>query len=316
MNRSVVFFLLVLTIIIFNGCHKNDDNPVTPSSPSTWTRVSAGLPNTIFVSLFVKGSNLYAGSDSGAFLSTNNGINWKSISNGLPKGFIRSFIVKDANLFAGGDSGIYVSTNNGMSWVSANNGISPKCTYCMAISGNNIFAADGGVCLSTNSGNSWNTLNTGFTLGTEIFSVATNGTNIFAGGLYGAFLSTNNGSNWSTIDSGLAGSYVNVYSFAFLGSNVFAGLYGMGVYLSTNNGNSWSPMNTGLSNLWLGQLIVSGYNLFVGSSNGVYLSTNNGSIWTNMALPESAGSVGDRALAVNGSYLFVGTISGVWRYPI
>jgi photosystem II stability/assembly factor-like uncharacterized protein len=100
-----------------------------------------------------------------------------------------------------------------------------------------------------------------------------------------------------------------------MGSNLFAGLYGMGVYISTNNGKNWNPLNNGLSDLWIGSIIVSGSNLFVGSQmSGVYYSTDNGLTWTNMELPKSAG--GALALVVNGSYLYAGTFTGIWRYPI
>ncbi len=90
MNRSIAIFLVLLSIILCNGC-KNNNNPITPGSSPTWTQVNTGLTSTNVVALFNSGSNLYVGSDSGAFLSTNNGTNWKSISNGLPKGSIYCF---------------------------------------------------------------------------------------------------------------------------------------------------------------------------------------------------------------------------------
>jgi hypothetical protein len=41
-----------------------------------------------------------------------------------------------------------------------------------------------------------------------------------------------------------------------------------GVYLSTNNGTSWTAFNNGLINPDVNALVVSGSNIFAGSSGG------------------------------------------------
>mgnify|MGYP002867510107 FL=1 len=64
------------------------------------------------------------------------------------------------NLFAGTSIGTYLSTNNGTSWTAVNNGSAGGSVYAFAVSGSNIFAATqaydltGGLYLSTNSGTS------------------------------------------------------------------------------------------------------------------------------------------------------------------
>ncbi len=151
----------------------------------------------------------------------------------------------------------------------------------------------------------------------QVFAVAVNGRNLFAGTLGGAFLSTNNGSSWTPIDSGFTGTYVNVHTFAFIGSNIFAGLYTKGVYLSTNNGTTWGIVNLGLTNLGVTTLAVSGSNLFAGTTGGVFLSTNNGSTWVDVGLTEPTGGI--QSLAANNTFLFAGTVGiggGVWRRPL
>jgi len=106
-----------------------------------------------------------------------------------------------------------------------------------------------------------------------------------------------------------------VISFAFSGSNLFAGTGVGGVFLSTNNGTSWTA--TGLKRAWVCALAVSpngagGTNLFAGTEGGVFLSTNNGTSWTATGLTNRDVI----AFAVSGTNLFAGTWGGgVWRRP-
>jgi hypothetical protein len=62
-----------------------------------------------------------------------------------------------------------------------------------------------------------------------VYSLATSGTNIFAGA-YGAgiLLSTNNGASWTAVNNGLTNRYV--YALAVSGTNLFAGTAFVGVW--------------------------------------------------------------------------------------
>jgi phosphodiesterase/alkaline phosphatase D-like protein len=96
--------------------------------------------------------------------------------------------------------------------------------------------------------------------------------------------------------------------FAVAGANSFAGTAGDGVFLSTNNGTSWKAVNIGLTNTMIHTLVVSGPNLFAGTSGGVFLSTNNGTTWTATATTNPQVFT----LAVSGPNLFAGTAGGVY----
>ena len=73
--------------------------------------------DTLVTSLAVSGTNLFAGTGGGVFLSTNNGTSWKQVNNGLMDTNILSLAVSGTNLFAGTyGSGVFLSTNNGASW--------------------------------------------------------------------------------------------------------------------------------------------------------------------------------------------------------
>src|ERR1035438_3609817 len=99
------------------------------------------------------------------------------------------------------------------------NGVS---VFCMVLNDVNLFAGTegGGVYLSTNNGTDWTQVNNGLTGFLTIKALAVCGTDIFAGmEVGGVFRSTNNGTTW--IQAGLTG--IAVYSFAVIGTNIYAG---------------------------------------------------------------------------------------------
>ncbi len=127
----------------------------------------------------VSGSNLFAGTSGGVFLSTNNGIEWACINNDLTNISVYALAVSGSNLFAGTNGGVYLSTNSGTNWTAVNTGLA-NSVYALVISGTNLFATTfGGVYLSTNNGTSWTVLN-GLTA-TNVYALATVGSNLFAG---------------------------------------------------------------------------------------------------------------------------------------
>ena len=213
----------------------------------------------------MSGSNLFAGSNSAIFLSTNNGANWFT---SFPGGSscVTSFAVSDGNIFAGSWDGVLLSTDNGTSWTAVNSGLT-RAVFSLAISGNNLFAGtNGGVYLSTNNGSSWNGINSGFTI-SNVNALAIKDTKLFAGPDYnGVFLSTNNGTSWSSFNNEL--SNYSIEALAVSGNNLFAGTYRRSIYLSTNDGNSWTRVSYDLIGSWVQSLIVSGNNLIAGTIGG------------------------------------------------
>ena len=290
-----------------------------------WAKTS--LSDRYVYCFAVSGANLFAGVDSGVFLSTNDGTSWTQI--GLPTSQVLALAVSGTNLFAGtfGD-GVFLSTNSGISWLSVSSGLTNLFVHALLVSGLNLFAgtlaeAGGGIFLSTNNGTSWAQV----AFSPSVISFAVSGTNLLTGTRgsgrtcsgVGAFRSTDNGTTWT--QTGLAIGDVNSFATSPDGSggtNLFAGTcavtWGSGVFLSTNNGTSWDSVNAGLTSRWVHALAVSGTNLFAGGG-GVFLSANNGTSWTavNTGLTETSVS----SLAVHGPSLFAGTSgSGVWRRPL
>ena len=87
--------------------------------------------------------NLFAGGD-GVYLSTD-GARWDSMS--VPFSDVRAFTVVGTNLFAGTLSGVYLSTNRGTSWIDFSSGLQYDSTtqhYCavgsLHLHGTDLFA--------------------------------------------------------------------------------------------------------------------------------------------------------------------------------
>ena len=94
------------------------------------------------------------------------GSSWAAANDGLSSNTITSFAIKDTIIFAGTDGGVFLSTNNGLQWTRINNGLSNLSVTSLAISGTNIFAGTngGGIFLSTNNGTNWSQVNNGLTI--------------------------------------------------------------------------------------------------------------------------------------------------------
>ncbi len=238
---------------------------------TNWTSlysVPAGLPSVALVHSFaVSGTNLFAGTTSGVFLSANNGTSWTAVNTGLTNSDVNALAISGTNLFAGTNGGgVFLSTNNGTNWTAVNAGMTKLDILSFAVSpngtgGTNIFAGtdSGGVFLSTNNGTSWTASNSGLPAYTPVYSLAANGTDIFAGSV-GVSVSTDGGTSWNNIDIG-AGSVI-VTALAVSpngagGTNIFAGTMGGGVFLSTDNGTNWTAVNTGLTDNRVLSLAVS-----------------------------------------------------------
>jgi hypothetical protein len=77
----------------------------------------------------------------GIYRSTDNGISWSIINNGLTNQYVRAIAINGSNLFAGTYSGIFLSTNSGENWINKNQGfIIYHSIHSLYITNNFIFA--------------------------------------------------------------------------------------------------------------------------------------------------------------------------------
>jgi photosystem II stability/assembly factor-like uncharacterized protein len=110
----------------------------TTDDGSHWVVVDTGLTNKYITTLVVDGSNLFAGALNGDILRTTDyGANWTPCS---IRGLLCGAVV-DTNLFVGTTSGIFLSTDHGTSWTAMNSGLSDTtAVYALTVLGTNIFA--------------------------------------------------------------------------------------------------------------------------------------------------------------------------------
>jgi beta-lactamase regulating signal transducer with metallopeptidase domain len=262
------------------------------TNPSTgqWTKTNG--PYSAMINCFaVSGKNLFAGTNGGVYLSTNDGASWNAA--GLINTDISALALSGENLFAATYRGVFLSSNYGKSWNEVNNGLTNTDVVALAVSGKNLFAGTfgGGIFLSTNNGTSWTEKNNDQS-NIMVRALAISGENLFAATNRGVFLSTDNGTSWTEVNNGLStimlrGRFVEVRD----GNNIS--------YLTTNSSSQTSPGSGTPTNI--AALAVSGKNIFAGTSDGVFLSTNNGTSWKEVMTNFSVA-----ALAVSGTTIFTG----------
>jgi hypothetical protein len=151
------------------------------NNDTSWTAVNNGLANTLVSAFTVSGTNLFAGTLNGVFLSTDNGISWTKTS--LANTSVSAFAVSGTNLFSGTNRGVFLSSNYGTSWTAVSSGLTDTDVCALAVSGTNLFAGTvfGHVFLSTNNGTSWTAVSKGLPANVRIYTLCVNGSNLFAG---------------------------------------------------------------------------------------------------------------------------------------
>ena len=260
--KKIIFTLLVIhfSILIANA---------------QWVQMSNGMgTNKNVWSLAASGDNIFAGTNFGVYISTNNGESWSLTSLNNQSGHV--LLINENNIYAGTFHGVFKSTNDGQNWVQI--GLSNRSIWALTIHGNNIFAGTDfghGVYRSTNNGLSWTQTSLGDT--NFISSLVMSGNNIFAGdwASNSVFLSSDTGNTWTQISLGGTPTEV-VFCLAVKGNFMFAGVDNGGVFRSSNGGFNWTQ--TSLNNRGITSFTIKDNHIFAGDFfyGEVYLSSNNG----------------------------------------
>lgn len=137
-----------------------------PDSAAQWVQTNLHYSGNINA-LAVSGDNVFAGTDSGVFLSTDNGESWEVADTGLTNLSVLSLVVSPnktggATVFVGTHGGgVFVSTNDGKVWQLADSGLTNLNVWSLAVGtddsgGSFVYAGNGnGVFLTANGGISW-----------------------------------------------------------------------------------------------------------------------------------------------------------------
>ncbi len=225
-----------------------------------WNPMNAGLPSdpvwSIALSPNYDGTidrTLYAGTEGGAFESTDGATSWHTanLANHVWSIAVSPNYATDHTLFAGTyGQGVHVSHNQGATWSQVSTGlgnldvraIALSPTYSWGGTDETLFAGtNGGVFESANSGGLWTQRNIGLT-NTWIRSLALSpnypSDHTLLAGTYGdgAFRSIDGAQTWTQINNGLAHRDVRALGFSPNYANIknmYAGTYCGGVYKFT-----------------------------------------------------------------------------------
>ena len=264
--------------------------------------VGTGGGNT----LYTVGNDIYAGTDTKAYKTTNNGDTWIEINNG----FTSSRKIKDFSYSsststlwcAAYSNGLFFSTNNGDEWVRE---FGSWTSSPVAVATSNQFAIMGNlsnVYSTTNNGLNWITMNQGSSPSiNDNLSLAINGNTIYAG-CFGVYLSFLGGNSWTQINGNLTGNsrYINELRYA---NNKIYIVTDAGIYSSSNNGTNWVNLNAPLSSTSIWSLSVLNSNIFIGTATKTYFSSNDGANWSDITVGLPA-NPNVTEISYNNQYIF------------
>jgi ligand-binding sensor domain-containing protein len=248
-KRSVIKFLLIVVCL----------NAMSQAHATLGRRFSSVPIGSIFC--FAKDSSyLYAGTDSGVFRSSNNGLTWITYSNIISKLSIRNISVYSTTIYAATYSDIYMSSDSCANWKRLNAPPNRPVIYGLARMDSSLFTAtDVGMFLLTNNG-TWKPINAGLTdINTRKLTTFKN--TLIVGTPSGPYISTDQGTTWSLRNKGLGLP------------NVIA----LEVYFSDNLGLSWvSGTSPGYEIL---SISFRPDRIYAGTSNGLFYSFDAGMHW-------------------------------------
>lgn len=183
------------------------------------------------------------------YKSTNNGSNWTGVNNGLSSNSVFALTSQNTQLYVGTDSGLFITSDNGAHWIKAINGLpADMSVISLASSDSGVFAGtlDGTLYSSFDNGSSW-TSETSLVNSVAIHSLATNDSGVYAGTFTGLYYLPYGDTAWTNLSSGFASS--NIPFVVTLDSLVIAASssIGNGIYFSNNNGKIWRAINSGFS---------------------------------------------------------------------
>lgn len=261
---------------------------------ATWSEANHGIERRNVQTLVNKDGDLYAGTtDNGVYFSSDNGATWTNRSNGLGEVYINSLFASAAGIYASTGEEVYFTSNKGVTWTKASAGIPfTYAVYSWAQVGNTVYAGTyaNGLYQSTDGGGTW-TLVSGFPSGTSayVYSMVSNGNDIWAGSFGGIRHSSDGGVTWSVTNNGMpSGEWASTIEYK--NGVLLAGTHNGGIFRSTDNGNNWTAVNTGIQQ-WPNNYpqVYSTFKdiEFVGSSTalagnfeGMYRSTDEGATWS------------------------------------
>jgi photosystem II stability/assembly factor-like uncharacterized protein len=282
-----------------------------------WTASGKGIVSSLNYAITALGGRVIAAVTDGIQVTTNNGDAWFRSDSGVVGQPAYSLWVRGSDVYLGTNGrGVYRSADSGVSWTPVDGGLSgaARIVWSLTDDGTALYAGtSGGVYRSTNNGGIWLPAKNGLTDSLTISLLATSGT-LFAGTTNGLYRSTNQGTSWTAAGSGAPPHYVSALAGA---NSVIVAAMTSGAYRSTDNGDSWTPALTGIppEGGIPSALLANGRNLFAGTGlSRAYLSSDAGLSWTDISSGLLKPGIGMRSMLAANGYLWAATTSsGVWK---
>ncbi|HTY39341.1 MAG TPA: sialidase family protein, partial [Bacteroidota bacterium] len=232
-------------------------------------------PFSAFYQMLQVGTNLFAATNEGLCVSTDNGTTWSVPDSTLWGSSVKALAVSGGSLFACNSRGVFRSTDDGMHWTQASAGLRDLSVGQLVVSSTNLVAGTWhGVFFSTNSGTNWMPAKMN-SLDTNTQALAVSGPNVFASTNGGVLISTDNGANWSLANT----PFSMFYQMLKIGTILFAAS-GADFMRSTDDGQTWIPSDTGISCAPV-EFLESVRNYLIASTrvDGSFISSDKGTSW-------------------------------------
>lgn len=295
----------------------------------SWNYTNEIFTGQSVFSLVNMGGNLIVGTSRSIYRSADTGRTWVESDNLLSVGInIRAVCAAGSYLFLCSDGfGIYRSADTGKTWTSASVGLSNFYVRSICSIGQTVYVGtDGnGILRTSDNGNTWVPMNDAKTQTATVFTLATDGAFLIAGGYF-----LENGNAFKGVLAALdsipvwqkTGLQINTVSSVYCTpTSIFAGTGDGSIYIADDLGVRWKERGgAGLpsGNTTMYALRQAGNYLFAsmdaGVSGGVYRSADNGRTWgltgTMNTTPYGASQF---SLYYTNGELLAGGITGVFR---
>jgi hypothetical protein len=262
------------------------------------------------------GPTIYAGTEGGLAISTNNGVSFINYTNGLGDTNVWDIYVSGSTVYAATSGGLAISTDGGKTFTNYTSGMSNTTVYKVYVSGSKVYAAtDGGLAISSDGGHTFTnysdfgSVNDICVSGDTVY-VATDGGGLkvstdggktvhdtYKSGTYCAavYLSNStlylviNGQLYTALDSNLSSLQTlsaagnNIQGVYVSGSNIYAEKQNnQGLSISTDSGTTFTPYSSGFTTYnSINDMYVSGSAIYVATDAGLVISSDGGKTFTN-----------------------------------
>lgn len=298
----------------------------------TWKYTNEIFTGQSIFSLQSMGSNLIAGTSRSIYRSADTGRTWVESDNLLSAGInIRAVCAAGSYLFLCSDGfGIYRSADTGKTWTSASVGLSNFYIRSICSIGQTVYVGTegNGILRSTNHGDTWVSMNDAKTQNAIVYTLATDGAFLIAGGYF-----VENGSAFKGVLAAIdsipvwqkTGLQINTVSSVYCTpTSIFTGTADGAVYIADDLGVRWKERGGGGlpsgNATTMYSLRLAGNYLFAslesGANGGVYRSADSGRTWAptgTMNTSPYSKSQYSLYYNYNGGELLAGGIAGVFR---